>query len=124
MPKKTPPKPLSPLLEVDKELDEKLCKCISDFSGQVTVLESAIGTLVIGQHYGMEVVRMAHSPATLRKYQKVLDIKYADHCPETTPLTRKSVGVKVAEKLGGVWKVITGKVKVEGKGEVTASTAE
>lgn len=121
MTKKKKYKPFDSLLEISPELDAQLCKHIADYEGQGPILSAAFGALIVGQHYGMDALRMIHTPATLRKYQKALGIEYADYCPARTHLTQKSHGVKIAEKLGGAWKVITGKVKVKGKGDVTAT---
>ena len=116
-------KPMNSLLDMSTDLERQLCKQIAEYEGPGPILSSALGALIVGQHYGMEALRMIHTPATLRKYQKALGIEYSEYCPTTTHLTSKSRGVKIAEKLGGAWKVITGKVKVKGKGDVTA-TAE
>lgn len=115
-------KPMDSLLDIPPSLEIQLCKQIAEYEGQGPILSSALGALIVGQHYGMEALRMIHTPATLRKYQKALGVEYSDYCPATTHLTAKSRGVKIAEKLGGAWKVITGKVKVKGKGDVTATT--
>lgn len=111
--------PVFPLLDIDEGLDSHLCQKIAEFKGQFTVLESAIGALVMGQQYGLDVLRIVHSPATLRKYESALDISYKAHCPTRTSLSSKSQGLSAAEALGGIWKVITGKVSVKGKGDVT-----
>jgi hypothetical protein len=115
MAKKTPLPLPTFLIDVDDKTDEILRKSIAEFSGQVTVLESAIGALVIGQHYGTRVLLLTHGQATIKKYEAALGIKYTDHCPERGSLSEKSIGLKFADKLGGFWKVVTGKVKVEKK---------
>ena len=111
---------MTSLLEIPPELETQLCQQIADYQGPGPILSSALGALIVGQHFGMDALRMIHTPATLRKYQKALGIEYAEYCPPRTNLTGKSRGVRIAEKLGGAWKVITGKVKVKGKGDVTA----
>ena len=116
---KIPRKPVLPLLDIDADMDTHLCQKVADFQGQVNVLESAIGALVLGKQFGLDVLRMVHSPATLRKYESALDISYKEHCPVRTRLSTKSTGLKAADALGGIWKVITGKVTVKGKGDVT-----
>lgn len=114
-----PRKPILPLLDIDEDLDTHLCQKVAEFHGQLNVLESAIGALVLGQQFGLDVLRMVHSPATLRKYESALDIKYKEHCPGRTTLSTKNRGINAADALGGIWKVITGKVTVKGKGDVT-----
>jgi len=103
------------ILDVDKETDLVLRKSIAEFRGQMSVLESAFGALIMGQHYGTRVLLMCHGQATLKKYEGVLGIKFSDHCPERGILANKSRGLNIADKLGGFWKVVTGKVKVDKK---------
>ena len=59
---------------------------------------------------------MIHSPATYTKYEKILDVQFKDICPETTDLTYRVTGMKIARKLGSFWDVVMGRKKVENKG--------
>lgn len=122
---KQPPKPNSNFLLLSStELEARLCNAIAEFNGVGTTLESAIGSFVLGQHYGTKVLRILHSPATYRKYEKILGIKFVDHCPERTQMSRKVIGIKVADRLGGFWDVVMGRKKVEKKGWIEVGTED
>jgi hypothetical protein len=103
------------VLTLNKDQSKAVQVAIREFHGQIDVLESALGALIIGQHYGSRVLQMVHSPATIRKYESVIGLTYTDLCPERGTLAFKSIGLSMADKLGGFWKVVTGKVKVERK---------
>lgn len=108
---------ISPLLTIDDPKIEKLvCQRIADYTGLGTTLGSAVGALVVGQHYGTRVLRMMHSPGTYRKYERILGVRFDDLCPESTHLSEKNTGFSVAEKLGAFWDVVMGRNKVEKKG--------
>lgn len=117
-PEKVQPAPLAELLLLNKEQNDHLSRVVAEYRGQVPVLESALGALIVGQHYGTRILQLAHGQATLKKYETILGMSFADLCPEKGRFAYKSIGLKAAEKLGGFWKVVTGKEKVERKGEV------
>lgn len=108
--------PIKPLLELDEETDAKVCEVIAGYQGQATTLESAIGALVLGRHFGYRTLRMMHSPATYRKYEAILGVSFEEVCPERTHLAQKLFGIKMADKLGKFWDIVMGREKVEGKG--------
>lgn len=94
----------------------KVVEAIQRFRGQATVLESALGALIVGQHYGWRVLKIVHGNQTYNKYQDILGLKFQDVCPPDTELSRKSVGFKVAGQLKAFWAVVRGDTKVEDKG--------
>lgn len=107
------------LLTVDKQTKEIVFQKMKDFQGLSSTLESALGALVIGQYLGWRILRLTHNPATYRRYEKVLGIKFQDVCPEITDLgKRKSIGYAITEKLGSFWAVIMGRIKVPNKGNL------
>lgn len=108
--------PIKPFLEIDSELEDFLCEHIADFKGHGNQLQSALGALVLGRHYGMRALRIMHSPATIRKYDRALGKKLADLCPKETHLSNKIVGVQFADKIGAFWDVVTGRRTVADKG--------
>jgi len=108
-------KPMPNLLSIDAELEKHLCKTIADFNGDSNVLETALGAMIMGQHFGTRALQMFHSPATLKKYEKLLDIKYKDICPENTGLSTKIRGIRVAKAIGAFWKVVMGQEPVKQK---------
>ena len=117
-PEKASPAPLAELILVDDALNNHLSRVVAEYKGQIPVLESALGALIVGQHYGTRVLQLAHGQATLKKYEAILGRPFAELCPEKGRFAYKSIGLKAAEALGGFWKVVMGKVKVERKNEV------
>lgn len=108
-----------PLLTIDKETEDIILQKMKNFQGLSSTLESALGALVIGQYLGWRVLKLTHNPATYRRYEKVLGVKFQDVCPEITDMgKKKSIGYAITEKLGSFWAVIMGRTKVPNKGEL------
>lgn len=80
----------------------------ANFRGLCTDLERAIGMLMIGDAYGWRVLTLVHERRTLRKYEEILGIKVREVFPERGPLARKSIGLKLTDKLDNFWKVVKG----------------
>lgn len=97
-----------------KEIESRL----KSYVGLTTVLESAIGALIIGKLYGWRVLRMVHSNKVYNQYEDILGIKFQDACPEYTELSDRNMGIHLAKKFGGFWKVFKGEVPSEGKGNL------
>lgn len=98
---------------------EQVLKVIDEFKGHVGTLESALGALIIGQHYGWRVLKIAHGNRTYNNYQKILGIRFEDVCPERTELSHRSVALSIADKAGSFWAVVRGKQKVPNKGIIS-----
>jgi len=94
-------------------------KASSEFTGLVDELEKAIGMLFLGRLVGWKVLVLVHNKRTIRKYEDILGIKVREFFPEEGPLSRKSIGLKVAEKLGSFWKAVSGEVKIENRRELS-----
>ncbi len=92
------------------ELEEIAKKASIDFKGQLPSLETAIGAMYVGQLYGWKVLRIIHGSNAYSKYEKILDVKFKNICPDRGPLAEKSVGIRIADAAGGFWKVATGKI--------------
>jgi hypothetical protein len=103
------------------KLTEEQNKVLSDrcenFKGQITTLSAALGAIHVGHIYGWRVLKIIHSPATLKKYEQIIGLKYEEICPETTENSMRNVGYRVSQKIGAFWKVVLGQVKVENKNE-------
>ena len=108
--------PIEPLLNLSDETNEYLCEHIASFRGQGNDLQAALGALVLGQHMGLRALRIMHSPATIRKYDRVLGRKLKDLCPADTHLSDKVLGVRFANKIGAYWDVVTGRRTISNKG--------
>ena len=106
------------LLKINAEQEKQIREVLANYKGNINRLETAIGALIVGQHYGWRVLRMAHSPSTYRAYEQVLGIRFEEACPEKGPLAMRSIGLKAAEKLGAFWDVVMGRQPVPKKGDV------
>jgi hypothetical protein len=104
---------------VDPGTEEEISRRIATYTGPATSLGAALGAMVMGQHYGTRALRMIHSPATIRKYERILGVRFDQVCgSEFTPLSEKIVGIRAARELGGFWDVVMGRKKVKKKGWV------
>lgn len=92
--------------------DERMLKIIEEavdrYTGDVTVLESAVGALVIGRLFGWHVLRLIHSGRTFAKYEGILGIKFRDELPDRGPEAHTIGGIKLADKIGKFWQAIAG----------------
>lgn len=107
------------LLNLEPEIEQLILKNLEEYRGQGPVLGSALGALIVGQHYGWKIVKMMHNQSTCSKYEKILGIKFSELCPPSTPLSKKSIGFRMAEQLNSFWAVVRGKVQVKNKGMLT-----
>lgn len=100
---------LKKLTEVQKsQLQEIENNAISNFSGMLDELESALGMLRIGHHMGWKVLYLVHSKKTIRKYEEILNIKIRDIFEEEGPSAKRSIGLAIAQKFSNFWKVVSG----------------
>lgn len=100
---------------LNEEQNETIKKSLDEYRGHVPTLEAAIGAIFVGHRYGWRVLKIVHSPATYRKYEKILGIKFQDICPERGELAHRSLGLAIADKLNSFWAVATGKKKIKEK---------
>ena len=91
---------------------------IAAFVGQLDELESALGMLNMGHHFGWKVLYLIHSKKTIRKYENILGIKIRDIFPEKGPSSYRSFGLNLAEKIGNFWKVAGGDIKIPDRRKV------
>lgn len=107
---------LSP--EQKMQLQEIEDKAITHFSGTLDELESALGMLKMGHHFGWRVLYLIHSKKTIRKYEEILDIKIRDLFPEEGPSSDRSVGLAFAKNASNFWKVVSGDIKIDNRREI------
>jgi hypothetical protein len=86
---------------------------ISGFVGQLNELESALGMLQMGHHFGWKVLYLIHSKKTIRKYEDILGIKIREIFPPTGPSSYRSTGLALAMKASNFWRVVSGEDKIE-----------
>lgn len=91
---------------------------ITNFSGTLDELESALGMLRMGHHFGWRVLYLIHSKKTVRKYEEILDIKIRDLFPEEGPSAERSIGLALAKKASNFWKVVSGEIKIENRRDI------
>lgn len=90
------------------ELDRIEAEAIANFKGQLDDLESALGMLRMGHHFGWKVLYVLHSKATIRKYETILDRKIRDIFAEEGPSAYRSMGFQIVRAASNFWKVISG----------------
>jgi hypothetical protein len=90
------------------EIDEIESEAIARFKGQLDDLESALGMLRMGHHFGWKVLYILHSKATIRKYEEILNVKIRERFPEEGPSAYRSMGFRIAKAATNFWKVISG----------------
>lgn len=120
---KISPRPILPLNErltalslgERAKLQEIEDNAIISFSGSIDELESALGMLRIGHHFGWRVLYIIHSKKTVRKYEEILDIKIRELFPETGASSARSLGLSLAIKASNFWKVVSGEEKIENR---------
>lgn len=103
--------------QLTDEQNQLLAEKCHDFKGQITTLSAALGAIHVGQIFGWRVLKIIHSPATLKKYEQIIGLKYEEICPETTEASMRNVGYRVSQRIGAFWKVVLGQVKVDNKNE-------
>ena len=91
------------------KLEKAIQKLSEEYVGDLGVLESAIGSVLIAQLYGWKVLRMCHGSNAYAKYERMLGIKFKDECPEVTKLSKKSLGLQAVKFAKDFWLVVQGK---------------
>ena len=91
---------------------------LAGFVGQLDELESALGMLLMGHHFGWKVLYLIHSKRTIRKYEDILGIKIRDIFPEEGPSSYRSPALALAKKATNFWKVVSGEEKIPDKRKI------
>jgi hypothetical protein len=78
-----------------QELEAIEARAVTGFKGSFTDLESALGLLRLGHHFGWRVIYLVHSKATVRKYEGILGIKVRDVFKDDGPSSYRQVRVVV-----------------------------
>lgn len=94
-------------------LNEIERKAISSFKGQIDELEAALGMLHLGDHFGWKPLVLIHNKRTIRKYEEILSIDIRELFEPEGPSVERSLGYKIAKKIGNFWKAVSGEVKSE-----------
>ena len=81
---------------------------VKEFQGAFDELERAIGMYHLGKLLGWKVLLLIHNKRTIRKYEKILQIKVREEFPETGPFAEKSLAYDWAHRYDAFWKVASG----------------
>lgn len=92
---------------------------ISEFEGDLTQLEAALGMLRLGHHVGWRVLYIIHSKKTIRTYEEILGIKIREVFPDDGPSSYRSFGYNIAQRYPNFWKVVGGDVKIPRRQEAS-----
>jgi hypothetical protein len=113
IPQKPKAAKLQKLTEVQQEeLRQIEHYAITNYQGDLTQLESALGMLRMGHHYGWKVLYIIHSKKTIRAYEGILGRRIRDIFDETGPSSYRSIGFNVAQRFSNFWKVAGGEIKI------------
>ncbi len=96
-------------------------KAFASYTGTFDELEAALGMLHLGYHLGWKPLVLIHNKRTIRKYEEILGIDVREMFPEEGPSANRSIGYKVAKKIGNFWKAVSGEIKDD---ELKASRRE
>lgn len=88
----------------------------------LSVIEGAIGALLIGQNYGLKILRLIHSARTLRKYEQFLGESFEKLVPQHGQYIDRSLAWSVIQGTRHYWDVVSHKVKLEVDKRLTLST--
>lgn len=115
-----PPSERLALLTLEQKLELQAIEdnAIINFSGMLNELESALGMLRIGHHFGWKMLYILHSKKTIRKYEEILNIKVRNVFQEEGPSSDRSIGLGLAKNATNFWKAVSGEFKIENRREV------
>jgi hypothetical protein len=85
------------------------------YSGDFTVLESAVGAFFLGMMIGWRPLVIIHSPKTIKRYETILNVNFKELMPESNNLSDRSNGYELALSLDNFWSAVTGNTSIEGR---------
>lgn len=86
-------------------------KAFASYTGTFDELEAALGMLHLGHHIGWKPLVLIHNKRTIRKYEEILGIDIREMFPPEGPSVHRSIGYKIAKKIGNFWKAVSGEIK-------------
>lgn len=102
-------------LQFPPEFEDIIKRALQEHRGDLTVCESAIGTLFMAYTIGWRPLYVAHALPTLRRYEKILGVKFKDVVPETTPMSEKLAVWRVVSQARSYWDVVNGRTELTGR---------
>jgi len=85
-------------------------KATENYHGDITNLSRAIGMLATGRRFGWKVTYLVYSRATVKNYEKILDVKIQEVLPEEGDLAHKSIAWNALKKVTNFWKAVKGEI--------------
>jgi hypothetical protein len=76
------------------------------YEGDVTVIESAFGALLIGRYLGWHALRLLH-PRAFKTYEQVLGVRFRDVLPDRGPDVECLAGMRTLDEIGRFWQVVS-----------------
>ncbi len=77
----------------EKFINSKIKLIVKEYEGDLIMLEKMLGFILVGYSFGWRQLFMMHCAKTIRRYEKVLDIKikytfpeYGEHCERSLVL--------------------------------------
>lgn len=83
---------------------------IQKFKGDTGQLRNAIGVFLIGRQFGWKPAYLMFDKDSVRKYEKILDIKFRDTMPEEGCYANKSAAWVAMRKVKSFWKAVKGEI--------------
>jgi hypothetical protein len=102
-------------IEFPENVDSIIKKAFHNYSGDLTVLESAIGAMFLGSIIGWKPIVIIHSPRTVKRYEQILGIKFKEFLPDETKISDRSKGYELAMMLDNFWQGVTGNASIENR---------
>jgi len=94
----------------DEELLKRIEDAVSQYKGDVSYLNEAVGMIVVGRLMGWEYQRLVTPRAAWSFALKIFgDVKSPDIMPRRGRYAYKSVALKMIDEVGFYWDVVTGK---------------
>ena len=78
--------------------------------GYMDEVESAIGMLIMGHHFGWKVMYLIHSQRTIKHYEEILGVKIREVLPDIGTQAHRSMAWKLAKGFTNFWKIVKGEV--------------
>lgn len=92
------------------QLRSIISNAIKNYTGNMEILQAAIGCLFLSIYLGRRTMQVVHSPRTIRRYEAALGIKFKElsFIPETTENSSRSLGYQIAIAAENFWDYVRG----------------
>lgn len=109
----------------DVEMLRIINQAFDGYRGDVGLLESAIGALVLGRRLGWHGIRVMHSRVTFNRYEKILGVKFREVLPDRGPDSAKLRGIRIVDGIGKFWQAMSsGLISAKDAGQLEAKATK